>query len=84
MCKQSGKILNNKISDHVRCGHSMSTIWEFYNIKNKHTLYRGKNCMKKFCSSLRNIINFERKIMLLLVCYKSMLELWKKNFTKSR
>ena len=33
--------------------------------KNKQILYRGKNCMKKFCASLRehakNIIDFERK-----------------------
>ena len=42
----------------------MSTIWAFDNIENKHTLYRGKDCMKKFCSSLRehaiNVINFEK------------------------
>ena len=41
----------------------MSTIWAFDHIKNKHTLYRGKYCMKKLCTSLRehakNIIDFE-------------------------
>ena len=46
----------------------MSTIWVFYHIENKHTLYRRKNCMKKFCSSLRehekNIIDFEKIKML--------------------
>ena len=46
----------------------MSTIWEFDNIENKHTLYRGEDCMKKFCESLRehakNIIDFETKKML--------------------
>ena len=38
--------------------------------KNKHTLYRGKDCMKKFRNCLREhaqrIIAFEKKTMLLL------------------
>ena len=42
----------------------------FDSIENKHTLYRGKNCLKKFCTSLRehakNITDFEKKEMLLL------------------
>ena len=46
----------------------MSTIWAFDNIGNKHTLYRGEDCMKKFCTSLRehaiNVINIEKKHML--------------------
>ena len=46
----------------------MSTIWAFDHIKNKHTLFRGKDCMKKFCTSLRehekNIIDLEKKKML--------------------
>ena len=46
----------------------MSTIWAFDDIESKHTLYRGKDYMKKFCSSLRehaiNIIDFEKKKML--------------------
>ena len=28
-------------------------IWAFGHTENKHTLYRGKDCMKKFCESLR-------------------------------
>ena len=43
----------------------MLTIWAFDNIENKHTLYCGEHCMKKFCESLRehakNIINFEKQ-----------------------
>ena len=47
-------------------------IWAFDHIENKHTktnyAYRGKDCMKKFCESLRehakNIIDFEKKKML--------------------
>ena len=48
----------------------MSTIWGFDHIEDKHTLYRKKDCMKKFCESLReharSIIDFEKKKMLLL------------------
>ena len=43
----------------------------FYHTEIKHTLYRGKNCMKMFCSFLRehatNIFNFEKKKMLPLI-----------------
>ena len=46
----------------------MSTIWAFDEIENMYTLYRGSNCMKKFCTSLRehakNIIDFEKKKVL--------------------
>ena len=47
----------------------MSTIWAFHHIENKHDLYRGKDFMKKFCTSLREhtkniIIDFEKKKML--------------------
>ena len=46
----------------------MSIIWAFDNIENKHIVYRGEDCMKKFCTSLRehekNIIDFEKKKML--------------------
>ena len=57
-----------KLGGHVPCRYSMSTIWAFDNIENKHILDRGENCMKKFCSSLRdnatNVINFEKKKLL--------------------
>ena len=46
----------------------MSTIWGFDHIEDKHTLYSKKDCMKKFCESLReharSIIDFEKKKML--------------------
>ena len=29
-------------------GYSMSSIWAFNNIENKHTLYLGEDCMKNF------------------------------------
>ena len=31
-----------KIGKHIHCGYSLSTIWGFYHIKNKHSLYCGK------------------------------------------
>ena len=46
----------------------MSTFWAFDHIENKHTLYRRKDYMNKFCESLRehakNIIDFEKKKIL--------------------
>ena len=46
----------------------MLTIWIFNTIEIKDSLYHGENCIKKFCSSLKehstNIISFERKKVL--------------------
>ena len=46
----------------------MSTIWKFDHLEDKHTLYLGKDCMKKFCTSLKeqakNITDFEKKKIL--------------------
>ena len=43
-------------------------ILAFDKTENEHTLHCGKDCMKKFCTSLRehatNVINFEKKKML--------------------
>ena len=43
----------------------MSAISSFRIIENKHDVYRGKNCMKKFCEFLREhtveISNFKNK-----------------------
>ena len=48
----------------------MSTISSFRSIENKHAVYRGKDCMKRFCESLREhtikMINFRRKKLKLL------------------
>ena len=68
MCKQSRKIFKHKIGEHIPYGYSMSTIWAFDCLENKHALYREKDSMKKFCESLRknakNIIDFEKKKIL--------------------
>ena len=54
-----------KVSEHISSCFSMSTISSFKNIENKHDVYRGKDCMKKFCESLREhamkIIDFKKK-----------------------
>ena len=84
-----------KIDKHIPFGSSVSTISGFDHIEDKHTLYRGKDCMKKFCTSLRehakNIIDFEkeknvtvnkRRITITSRC-KRMLYLQKKNTKKS-
>ena len=80
--------LKTKIGKHIPCEYSMSTIWGFDHIENKHSLYHGKDCMKKFCASWRehskNIIGFEKKkdtvnkwrIRIIWIC-QSMLYLWK-------
>ena len=37
-----------KIDEHIPWGYSMSNIWAFDNIENKHTLYRGEDFRKSF------------------------------------
>ena len=37
-----------KVNEHISSGFSMSTISLFRSIGNKHDVYRGKDCMKKF------------------------------------
>ena len=64
------KFSTTKIGEHIPCGYSMSAIWGFDHIEDKHALYRRQDCMKKFCISLKkhakNIIDFETKKMLQL------------------
>ena len=54
-----------KIGEHFPFRYSMATIWTFNNIENKYTLYRGEDCIKEFCESLRepakNINDSEKK-----------------------
>ena len=58
----------NAIPKPIPCGYSIPTIWAFDNLESKHTLYPGEDCMKTFCTSLRehatNVINFQKKNML--------------------
>ena len=41
------------VSKHIPSGFLMFTISSFRNIENKHDLYRGKDCMKKFHEFLK-------------------------------
>ena len=64
-CKNNPENLSTaKISEHVSPGLSMSIIPLFRSIENKHDVYRGKDCMKKFCEFLGEctikIINSEK------------------------
>ena len=67
-CKNNSS--TTKLSEHVPSGFSMSTIFSFRSIENKHDVYRGNGCMKKICDSLREhamkIINFKKKTIKLL------------------
>ena len=40
-----------KVSEHIPSCFSMSTIFSFRSIENKHHVYRGKDCMKSFLNS---------------------------------
>ena len=42
------------VSEHIPSGFSMSAISSFRSIQNKHDVYRGKDCMKKFYEYLRD------------------------------
>ena len=65
-CKNNPeKYLTRKISEYIPCQYLMSTVCGFNHLENKHILYRGKDCMKKFSDSLRvhqkNIVGFRKK-----------------------
>ena len=55
-----------KVSDHTPSGFSISTISSFRNRENKYHVYRGKDCVKRFCEFLREytmkIINFKKNL----------------------
>ena len=54
-----------KVNECIPSVFSMSTISSFKSIENKHDVSRGKDCMKKFCKSVREhaskIIIFYKK-----------------------
>ena len=76
--KNPEKYSTTKIGKYVPCRYLTSTIWAFDSIENKHSLYRGEDCMKKFCSSslkehaATHVINFVKKKMLLLTKKKEL------------
>ena len=54
-----------KISKHIPCDCSLFTHSLFDNSKSKHDLYRGIDCMRKFCEDLKkhstDITNYGKK-----------------------
>ena len=62
-----------KVSKHIPSGFSVPTISSFKSIENKHDEYRGKDCIKKFCESVRKhlmeIINFNHMEMQISVIF---------------
>ena len=62
------KSSTTKISKHTSSGYSLFTQCSFDTTKNKLDYYRGKKCMKNFCTDLREhatkIINYEKKEMI--------------------
>ena len=67
VCENNPKTSSKtKADEHIPLGFSMSTISSFKSTENKHDVYRGKDCMRKYCESLRQlaveVINFKKKI----------------------
>ena len=57
-CKNSPENSSTtKVGKHISSGFSMSAKSSFKSIQNNHDVYRGKDCMKKFCESLREHAN---------------------------
>ena len=53
---------------HEPCGYALSLVSLFDKTKNKYNFYRGRDCIKRFCSDLKElgtkIVNYERKEMI--------------------
>ena len=59
-----------KVGEYIPSGFPMFTISSIKSIENKHDVYSGKDCLKKFGESLREhamkMINFKKKKLKLL------------------
>ena len=57
-------LIEKIVSEHIPSGFSMSTKLQFKRMGNKHFVFRGRDCMKNFCESLREHamekINFKK------------------------
>ena len=62
--KNPGNLFTAKIGGHTPSSFLASAISPFKSIEKKHYVYKGKDCMKKFCESLREhtveIANFKK------------------------
>ena len=52
---------------HEPCGYALSLICSFNSKENKHNFYRGRDCIKRFYSDLKElgtkIVNYKQKEM---------------------
>ena len=55
---------------HEPCDYALSLVSLFDKTKNKYNFYRGRDCIKRFCSDLKElgtkIVNYKQKEMILL------------------
>ena len=62
----SQNLFKRKVSEYIPLSFSIFTISWFRSIEKKHEVYKGKDCMKNFCNSLRKdvmkITNFNKSI----------------------
>ena len=56
---------------HEPCGYALDLVGSFDSKQKKHSFYRGKDCIKRFCSELKElgtkIVNYEQKEMTPLI-----------------
>ena len=70
-CKNNPEISStSKAGEHISSGFSISTASSLKSIEDKYDVYRGNDCMKKLCETLRDhairIVSFKRKKIKLL------------------
>ena len=70
---------------HEPCGYELSLVSSFDSKQDKRSFYRGKDCIKRFCSDLKElgtkIINYEQKEMIPLTDNEISIMKSKKNAT---
>ena len=73
---------------HEPCGYSLDLITSFDSKQNKDSFYRGKDCIKNFCSDLKElgtkIINYEEKDMIPLADSFAMIKMKKINLSYTK
>ena len=42
---------------HEPCGYSLDLVCSFDSKENKHSFYRGRDCIKRFCNELKRVRN---------------------------
>ena len=75
-----------KIGEHIPCRYSMSTIWRFDHVEDKHTLHQEKDCMKKILPLTKEELKSHEDAKLCYICGKKILKKFvkDKNYQKVR